>query len=152
MNKKTHYLIGWGAGLAIGIAIGTSLNNSLLGIGVGIALGAALGEAPRRKDASTDEEILKKQNEIFLDLFNFTLGCYNNPTPPSEITGAMVSGVLYKQLDCEALNEEIIFLEGREKELVMLQEYRISESRSQQVWANGSGKGRWSGSFRIASS
>jgi len=36
------------------------LNNSLLGIGVGIALGAALGEAPRRKDASTDEEILKK--------------------------------------------------------------------------------------------
>ena len=54
---------------------------------------------------------------------------------------AKVSGVLYKQLDCEALNEEIIFLEGREKELVMLQEYRISESRSQQVWANGSGKG-----------
>ena len=38
------------------------------------------------------------------------LGCYNNPTPPSEITGAMVSGVLYKQLDCEDLNEEIIFL------------------------------------------
>ena len=71
----------------------------------------------------------------------FILGCYNNPTPPSEITGAMVSGILYKQLDCEDLNEEIIFLEGREKELVMLQEYRISESRSQQVWANGSGKG-----------
>ena len=56
MNKKTHYLIGWGAGLAIV----TSLNYSLLGKGVGIALGAALGEAPRRKDASTDEEILKK--------------------------------------------------------------------------------------------
>ena len=69
------------------------------------------------------------------------LGCYNNPTPPSEITGARVSGVFYKQLDCEALNEEIIFLTTREKELVMLQEYRISESRSQQVWANGSGKG-----------
>ena len=60
MNKKTHYLIGWGAGLAIVLAIGTSLNNSLLGIGVGIALGAALGEAPKRKDASTDEKILKK--------------------------------------------------------------------------------------------
>jgi len=39
MNKKTHYLIGWGAGLAIV----TSLNYSLLGKGVGIALGAALG-------------------------------------------------------------------------------------------------------------
>ena len=79
MNKKTHYLIGCGAGLAIGIAIGTSLNNSLLGIGVGIALGAALGEAPRRKDASSDEEILKKQNEIFLDLFNFTFRMLQQP-------------------------------------------------------------------------
>ena len=69
------------------------------------------------------------------------LGCYNNPTPPSEITGAMVSFILYKQLDYEALNEEIIFLAEREKELIVLQEYRISESRSQQFWANGSGKG-----------
>ena len=60
MNKKTRYLIGWGAGLAIGIAIGTSLKNLLLGIGVGIALGAALSEDPTRKDASTDEDILKK--------------------------------------------------------------------------------------------
>ena len=52
----------------------------------------------------------------------------------------MVSGVLYKQLDCEALNDQIIFLEGRfEKELVMLQEYRISESTSQQLL----GKWKW---------
>jgi len=80
--------------------------------------------------------------KYFLTLFMFfILGCYNNPTPPSEITGAMVSGVLYKQLDCEALNEEIIFLTAREKELIVLQEIRIIESRSQQVWANGSGKG-----------
>ena len=50
MNKKTHYLIGWGAELAIGISIGISLSNPLLGIGVGIALGAALGEAPRKKN------------------------------------------------------------------------------------------------------
>ena len=57
MNKKTRYLIGWGAGLAIGIAIGISLNNLLLGIGVGIALGAALSEAPRKKNAPTDEKI-----------------------------------------------------------------------------------------------
>ena len=71
MNKKTHYLIGWGAGLAIGIAIGTSLNNSLLGIGVGIALGAALGEAPTRKDASTDEEILKKTESNISGSFQF---------------------------------------------------------------------------------
>ena len=69
------------------------------------------------------------------------LGCYNHPTPPSEITGARVSGVFYKQLDCEALNEEIIFLTAREKELIVLQEIRIIESRSQQVWANGNGKG-----------
>ena len=55
--------------------------------------------------------------------------------------GARVSGFFYKQLDCEALNEEIIFLAAREKELIVLQEIRMIESRSQQVWANGSGKG-----------
>tara|TARA_B100000401_G_scaffold159560_1_gene106598 strand:- start:1249 stop:1578 length:330 start_codon:yes stop_codon:yes gene_type:complete len=80
--------------------------------------------------------------KYLLTLFTlFILGCYNNPTPPSEITGARVSGVFYKQLDCEALNEEIIFLTAREKELIVLQEIRIIESRSQQVWANGNGKG-----------
>ena len=56
MNKKTHYLIGWGAGLAIGITIGISLSNPLLGIGVGIALGAALGEAPK-KDSEGEEKL-----------------------------------------------------------------------------------------------
>ena len=55
--------------------------------------------------------------KYFLIFSILLLGCYNNPTPPSEITGAMVSGVLYKQLDCEALNEEIIFLEGQGKRI-----------------------------------
>ena len=74
-------------------------------------------------------------------LFIFITGCYNSPTPPSEITGAQISGLQYQQFDCETLNDEINFLENRERELILAQENRIKESNRQQWWAEGSGKG-----------
>ena len=74
-------------------------------------------------------------------LFIFITGCYNSPTPPSEITGVQISGLQYQQFDCETLNDEINFLENRERELILAQENRIKESNRQQSWANGMGKG-----------
>ena len=78
---------------------------------------------------------------LSLILFIVFIGCYNNPTPPSEITGAQISGLQYERFDCETLNDEIIFLENRERELILAQENRIKESNRQQSWANGMGKG-----------
>ena len=78
---------------------------------------------------------------LWLILFLVFIGCYNNPTPPSEITGAQISGLQYERFDCETLNDEIIFLENRERELILAQENRIRESNRQQSWANGMGKG-----------
>ena len=78
---------------------------------------------------------------LSLILFIVFIGCYNNPTPPSEITGAQISGLQYERFDCETLNDEIIFLENRERELILAQENRIKESNRQQSWANGVGKG-----------
>ena len=78
---------------------------------------------------------------LWLILFLVFIGCYNSPTPPSEITGAQISGLQYERFDCETLNDEIIFLENRERELILAQENRIKESNRQQSWANGKGKG-----------
>ena len=78
---------------------------------------------------------------LWLILSLVFIGCYNNPTPPSEITGAQISGIQYERFDCETLNDEIIFLENRERELMLAQENRIKESDSQQWWTEGSGKG-----------
>ena len=74
-------------------------------------------------------------------LFIFITGCYNSPTPPSEITGAQISGLQYQQFDCETLNDEINFLENRERELILAQENRIKDSELQQWWTEGSGTG-----------
>ena len=68
-------------------------------------------------------------------------GCYNAPTSPSEIEGAHISGLHYEKHDCQALNDEIKFLEKREKELVVAQEERIKESEQQQRWTEGIGLG-----------
>ena len=69
------------------------------------------------------------------------LGCYNHPTPPSDIIGAHFSGLQYQQYDCDTLYDEISFLEKHEKDLIIAQEKRIKESESQQWWAEGGGKG-----------
>ena len=78
---------------------------------------------------------------LWLILSLVFIGCYNNPTPPSEITGAQISGLRYQQFDCETLNDEINFLENRERELILAQENRIKESELQQWWTEGSGTG-----------
>ena len=71
----------------------------------------------------------------------FIFGCYNAPTPPSEIEGTHISGLHYEKYDCQTLNDEIKFLEKREKELVIAQEERIKESNSQHWGTEGIGKG-----------
>tara|TARA_B100000470_G_scaffold204781_1_gene179050 strand:- start:956 stop:1312 length:357 start_codon:yes stop_codon:yes gene_type:complete len=68
-------------------------------------------------------------------------GCYNAPTSPSEIEGAHISGLHYEKHDCQALNDEIKFLEKREKELVIAQDKRIKESDDQEFWTEGIGMG-----------
>jgi len=47
----------------------------------------------------------------------------------------------YEQYDCQKLNDEIKFLENREKELVIAQEKRIKESDDQKFWTEGIGMG-----------
>jgi len=71
----------------------------------------------------------------------FIFGCYNAPTPPSEIEGAHISGLHYEKYDCESILDEIKFLEKREKELVITQKERIKESERQWGWTEGIGKG-----------
>ena len=56
MNKVTHDMIGWGAGMAIGITIGVSLNNIALGIGVGVAISAGLASTQMKKENTSSEE------------------------------------------------------------------------------------------------
>ena len=56
MNKLTHNIIGWGAGLAIGMTIGVSLNNIVLGVGAGVAIGAGLATTHMIKGNPSREE------------------------------------------------------------------------------------------------
>ena len=74
-------------------------------------------------------------------LFIFIIGCYNNPPPPSEIIGARISALQYERFGCQALNDEIDFLEKRKQELTTAQLARIKESEFQQWWTEGSGTG-----------
>ena len=82
-----------------------------------------------------------KHQAILFFITVFIFGCYNAPTPPSEIEGAHISGLHYEKYDCETLNDEIKYLEKREKELVIAQEERINESEDQQWWTEGIGMG-----------
>ncbi|MED5256296.1 MAG: hypothetical protein VX818_03575 [Candidatus Neomarinimicrobiota bacterium] len=56
MNRITHDMTAWGAGIAIGAAIGLSLNNIALGIGVGAAMGAALSSTKQNKENTSSEK------------------------------------------------------------------------------------------------
>ena len=76
----------------------------------------------------------KRQAILFFSLI-FISGCYNAPTPPSEIEGALISGLHYAKYDCQSIDDEIKFLEKREKEK------RIKESEQQQRWTEGIGLG-----------
>ena len=63
MNKLTHNIIGWGAGLAIGMTIGVSLNNIVLGVGVGVAIGAGLATTQMKKEILQE----KKNKTTFVE-------------------------------------------------------------------------------------
>ena len=52
----------------------------------------------------------KRQAILFFSLI-FISGCYNAPTPPSEIEGALISGLHYEKYDCESIDDEIFFTE-----------------------------------------
>ena len=67
---------------------------------------------------------MKRLSIKYLSIF-LIIGCYNNPTPPSEIIGSQISGFQYGLLDCQKINDEIMFLEEREKTLVIAQEKRV---------------------------
>ena len=82
-----------------------------------------------------------KRQPILFFLLVFISGCFNAPTPPSEIEGALISGLHYAKYDCESIDDEIKILEKREKELVVAQEERIKESEQQQRWTEGIGLG-----------
>ena len=56
MNKLTHNMIGWGAGLAIGMTIGVSLNNIVLGVGVGVSICAGLATTQMQQGNPSREE------------------------------------------------------------------------------------------------
>ena len=84
---------------------------------------------------------LTRHQAVLFFITVFIIGCYNAPTPPSEIEGEHISGLHYEQYDCQTLNDEIKFLEKREKELVIAQEERIKESEKQWGWTEGIGKG-----------
>tara|TARA_B100001113_G_scaffold253229_1_gene208776 strand:+ start:886 stop:1110 length:225 start_codon:yes stop_codon:yes gene_type:complete len=49
MNRVTHDMVAWGAGMAIGVTIGLSLNNIALGIGVGVVISAGLASTQIKK-------------------------------------------------------------------------------------------------------
>ena len=81
---------------------------------------------------------LLNQSTFIISSF-LIIGCYNNPTPPSEIIGSQISGFQYELLDCQKINDEIMFLEEREKTLVIAQEKRVRDSKVQQWWTEGDG-------------
>lgn len=56
------------------------------------------------------------------------------PTPPSQITGAYVSGIKYENHDCSRLSAELGSLSRRENQLVIAQEQRIKTSSTQAFW------------------
>ncbi len=61
-------------------------------------------------------------------------GCMNMPTPPSQITGAYVSGIKYENFDCARLSAELGSLSRRENQLVTAQQQRIKTSETQAFW------------------
>jgi hypothetical protein len=58
----------------------------------------------------------------------------NMPTPPSQITGAYVSGIKYENFDCRRLSIELGSLSRRENQLVTAQKQRVKTSEVQAFW------------------
>jgi hypothetical protein len=66
--------------------------------------------------------------------FLLLVGCFNMPTPPSQIVGARCSGVQYANMDLRSLQLEYDSLSQRESDLVIAQESRIKTSQMQAFW------------------
>lgn len=67
-------------------------------------------------------------------------GCFNMPTPPSQITGSYTSGLKYEDYPCQRLTIEVDSLARRENQLVVAQEQRVKSSNVQAFWL-GYGQG-----------
>jgi hypothetical protein len=76
----------------------------------------------------------------FFVILLFVPGCFNMPTPASQITPAYSSGLKYEYYDCRALSIELDSLARRENQLVIAQEQRIKSSKYQAFWI-GYGQG-----------
>jgi hypothetical protein len=61
-------------------------------------------------------------------------GCFNMPTPSSQITGSYTSTLKYKSYSCEELGGELNSLARREDSLKTAQEQRIKTSQTQAFW------------------
>jgi hypothetical protein len=69
-------------------------------------------------------------------------GCFNMPTPTSQITGSYSSGLRYEDHPCSRLSIELDSLARRENQLVVAQEQRIRSSQTQAFWLGfGTGDG-----------
>jgi hypothetical protein len=61
------------------------------------------------------------------------VGCFNMPTPPSQITGSYTSEVNYNDYSCQELAAEQASLARRENQLTTAQDQRIKTSSVQAV-------------------
>ena len=77
---------------------------------------------------------------LALSQLTILTGCMNMPTPASQITGSYTSGLRYEDFDCSRLSIELNSLARREDQLVIAQQQRIKDSKSQAFWW-GFGKG-----------
>ena len=67
-------------------------------------------------------------------------GCFNMPTPSSQITGSYISPHKYRGYNCQDLTVEASSLARRENMLVIAQEQRLKSSQAQAFWV-GYGQG-----------
>lgn len=67
-------------------------------------------------------------------------GCFNMPTPSSQITGSYISPHKYRSYTCQDLSVEAASLARRENMLVIAQEQRLKSSQAQAFWV-GYGQG-----------
>ena len=83
---------------------------------------------------------MNKKIFIFFAISFLIFGCYNMPTPSSQITGTYNSGLKYIEFDCITLASELNNVARREAQLVVAQEQRIKTSNTQAFWV-GYGQG-----------
>ena len=84
---------------------------------------------------------MKKKLRVVLAIVPVILtGCFNMPTPTSEITGSYTSELKYENFKCSKLKVELTSLSRRESKLVIAQGQRIKSSQMQAFWM-GFGQG-----------